>query len=117
TDAGESSFWLKVQQKIENETAKFIFILSNASRDFEKKPGVYKEVQAAANTKLDNFILPLRIEKLNGSAPILIGTDLYISSENWAEGLRELQKRLIKDGVPKRHQPDYQKIISWWPAV
>ena len=59
TAAGESSFWLKVQKKIENDAAKFIFILSNASRDFEKKPGVYKEVQAADNTKRDNFILPL----------------------------------------------------------
>jgi TIR domain len=117
TAAGESSFWLKVQKKIENDAAKFIFILSNTSRDFEKKPGVYKEVQAADNTKRDNFILPLRIEKLTGSVPIIIGPDLYINSENWAEGLRELQKRLIKDGVPRRQQPDYEKIISWWPAV
>jgi hypothetical protein len=117
TDAGESSFWLKVQKKIENEAAKFIFILSNASRDFEKKPGVYKEVQAADNTRRDNFILPLRIEKLTGSVPIIIGPDLYISSENWAEGLRELQKRLIKDGVPRHQAPHYQKIVSWWPAV
>jgi hypothetical protein len=117
THAGESNFWLKVQKKIEDEAAKFIFILSNASRDFEKKAGIYKEVQAADNTKRDNFILPLRIEKLNGSVPIIIGPDLYINSENWAEGLRELQKRLVKDGVPRQQKPDYQKIISWWPAV
>jgi hypothetical protein len=114
---GREQLWLKVQKKIENDAAKFIFILSNASRDFEKKPGVYKEVQAADNTKRDNFILPLRIEILNGSVPIIIGPDLHINSENWAEGLRELQKRLIKDGVPKRQRPDYEEIISWWPAV
>jgi hypothetical protein len=118
TDAGESSFWLKVQKKIENEAAKFIFILSDISRDFEKKPGIYKEVQAADNTKRDNFILPLRIEKLSGSVPIIIGPDLYINSENWAEGLRELQKRLVKDGVPRQQKTsDHQRIISWWPAV
>jgi TIR domain len=61
THAGESSFWLKVQKKIENEAAKFLFILSDNSRDFEKKPGVYKEVQTADNCKRDNFILPLRM--------------------------------------------------------
>ena len=117
THAGESAFWLKVQKKIENEAAKFIFILSNSSRDFEKKRGIYKEVQAADNTKRDNFILPLRIEKLAGSVPIIISPDLHISSENWAEGLRELQGRLIEDGVPRVQKPDYDRIVSWWPAV
>src|SRR5262249_40939116 len=103
---------LKVQKKIENEAAKFIFILSNTSRDFGKKPGLYKEVQAADNTKRDNFILPLRIEKLTGSVPIIIGPDLYINSENWAEGLRALQERLIKDGVPSHQPPDIKKKIQ-----
>jgi hypothetical protein len=117
THAGESSFWLKVQKKIENDAAKFIFILSDTSRDFEKKPGVYKEVQAADNCKRDNFIMPLRVEKLKGSVPILISPDLYIPSENWAEGLRELHKRLVNDGIPRPHKPDYEKIASWWPAV
>lgn len=97
TEAGESGFWLKVQEKIENEAAKFVFILSDTSRDFKKKAGVYKEVQAAANVRRDNFIIPLRIEKLTGSVPILIGTDLYVDSENWVHGLRELHKRLVKD--------------------
>lgn len=117
THAGESGFWLKVQKKIENEAAKFIFILSNASRDFERKQGVYKEVQAASNTKQNNFIVPLRIDKLKGSVPIIIGPDLYVDSENWAKGLKELQERLIKDGVPKTGIPDYDRIKSWWPAV
>src|SRR5262245_52801896 len=61
---GESDFWLKVQKKIENDAAKFIFILSESSREFEKKRGVYKEVQTADNLRRDNFILPLRIQKL-----------------------------------------------------
>lgn len=117
THAGENNFWLKVQKKIENEAAKFIFILSNNSRDFEKKRGLYKEVQTADDLKRDNFVLPLRIERLTGSVPILISPDLHIPSENWAEGLRELQKRLIADGVPREKTPDYQKIISWWPSV
>lgn len=82
-DAGESGLWLKVQKKIENDAAKFIFILSNASRDFEKKQGVYKEVQAASNTKRANFIVPLRIEKLKGSVPIIISPYLHVDSENF----------------------------------
>jgi hypothetical protein len=117
TYAGETEFWLKVQKKIENDAAKFIFILSNTSRDFDKKRGVYKEVQAASNTKRENFIIPLKIEKLNGSVPILIGPDLYVDSENWARGLKELLERLVKDGVPRIHAPEYDRIRSWWPAV
>lgn len=117
THAGESSFWLKVQKRIENDAAKFIYVLSNASRDFDKKPGVYKEVQTADNLRRDNFIMPLRIETLTGSVPILISPDLYIPSENWAEGLRELHKRLVNDDVPRLGKIDYARIASWWPAV
>lgn len=114
---GESGFWLKIQKKIESEAAKFIFILSNASRDFEKKQGIYKEVQAASDTKRQNFIVPLRIEKLKGSVPIIISPDLCVDSENWAHGLKELQERLTREGVPKSYRPDYERIKSWWPAV
>ena len=114
---GESDFWLKVQRTIENEAAKFIFVLSETSRDFAKKTGVYKEAQAASNLHRENFIIPLRIEPLTGSVPIIIGTGLYINSENWAEGLRQLHERLIEDDIPRTCEPDYEKIVSWWPAL
>ena len=117
THGGESEFWLKVQKRIENDSAKFIFLLSDASRNFERKKGVYKEVQTAVNLGRDNFILPLRIEKLKGSVPILISPDLYIPSESWANGLRVLHERLIEDKVLRRQRPDYDKISSWWPAL
>ena len=117
THGGESGFWAKVQRKIEQDAAKFIFILSDTSRDLEKKKGVYKEIQAADNTGQENFIIPLRVEKLSGSVPIMIGTDIYINSENWMAGLRELQERLEHDGVPKLRRPDLERIASWWPAI
>lgn len=117
THGGESDFWLKVQKKIENDAAKLIFILSNASRDFETKKGVYKEIQAAVGTRRENFVIPLRVEKLTGSVPILIGTDIYINAENWATGLRELHSRLSEDGVSKVSVPDLARIVSWWPAL
>ena len=117
THAGESDVWLKVQNTIEHDTAKFIFILSNSSRDFSKKKGVYKEVQAADTLRRKNFILPLRIEPLTGSVPIIIGPDLNIDSENWADGLRQLHNRLIEDDVPRVRKPDYLKIAAWWPAL
>lgn len=114
---GESAFWWKVQKKIENEAAKFIYILSNTSRDFQNKRGIYKELQAADNTGQDNFVVPLKVEKLSGSVPIIIGPDIYINSENWMEGLRELNERLEHDGVPRSSEPDIEKITSWWPSV
>ena len=84
THGSESEFWLKVQKKIEQEAAKFIFLLSDTSRDLENKRGVYKELQAADNTGQDNFIIPIRIEKLHGSLPIMIAPDLYIDGEKLA---------------------------------
>lgn len=117
THGSESAFWLKVQKKIENDAAKFLFILSDTSRDFETKKGVYKEVQAADNLGRDNFIIPLKIEKLSGSVPINISPDLYIHAENWMDGLRDLRERLDHDGVPKSAKPDMEKIASWWPAI
>jgi hypothetical protein len=117
THGGESEFWLKVQKTIENDAAKFVYILSNTSCDFEKKKGIYKELQAADNLKRDNFIIPVAIEKLTRTRPILLNTSIYIEGENWAVGLRELVERLNEDGVPKRADIDYEKVSSWWPAA
>lgn len=117
THGGESEFWLKVQRTIEARAAKFVYILSNASCDFERKRGIYKEVQTADNLHIDNFILPVRIEKLTRSLPILVNTGLYINGENWAAGLHDLVERLREDGVPRRSNIDFEKISSWWPAI
>lgn len=117
THGGESDLWLKIQKVIEERAAKFVYILSNASCDFERKKGIYKEVQTADNLRRDNFILPVRVERLTRSLPILVSTSLYINGENWAEALRELVERLQEDGVPRRAAIDFQKISSWWPAI
>jgi hypothetical protein len=117
THGGESDFWLKVQKMIENDAAKFVYILSNTSCDFERKKGIYKEVQTAENLRIDNFIIPVRIENLTRSLPILLATSLYINGKNWADGLRDLVDRLTEDGVPKRTDIDFEKISSWWPAI
>lgn len=117
THGGESDFWPKVQSKIENEAAKFVFILSNTSRDLQSKRGLLKEVQTADNLHRDNFIIPVRIEKLTGSVPILISPDIYIGAESWADGLRELKKRFVNDDVPVATDPDLGQLASWWPAL
>lgn len=117
THGGESDFWLKVQKTIENDAVKFVYLLSNASCDFERKRGIYKEVQAADNLKRDNFIIPVVIEKLTRSRPILVNTSIYIDGENWAIGLRDLVEHLTDAGVPKRANIDFEKISSWWPAT
>jgi len=117
THGGESDFWLKVQKTIENDAVKFVYILSNTSCDFEKKKGIYKELQAADNLKRDNFIIPIAIEKLTRTRPILLNTSIYIDGENWAVGLRDLVERLNEDGVPKHADIDYEKVSSWWPAA
>lgn len=117
TRGGESDFWLKVQNAIENDAVKFIYLLSNTSCDLEKKKGIYKELQTADNLKRNNFIIPVVIEKLTRSKPILISTSIYIDGENWSAGLHGLVERLNEDGVVKRADIDFEKISSWWPAA
>jgi hypothetical protein len=117
THGGESDLWLKVQKTIETEAAKFVYLLSDTSCDFERKKGIYKELQAADNLRRDNFIIPVAIEKLTRSRPILLNTIIYVNGENWAVGLRDLVERLNEDGVPKRTEIDFEKISSWWPAT
>jgi hypothetical protein len=72
---------------------------------------------ATKNLRIDNFIVPVRIEKLTRSLPILLNTGLYINAENWAAGLKDLVERLNEDGVPKRAVIDFERIASWWPAM
>lgn len=117
THGGESEFWLKVQKIIENEAAKFVYILSNTSCDFDRKRGIYKEVQTADNLRIDNFIIPVRIETLTRSLPILLSTSIYINGENWAAGLQELAERLSEDDVSRRSDIDFEKVSSWWPGI
>jgi TIR domain len=117
THGGESDFWLKVQKTIENDAVKFVYLLSDTSCDFERKKGIYKELQTADNLRRDNFIIPVVVEKLTRSRPILLSTSIYIDGENWAIGLRELVDRLNEDGVTKRADIDFEKISAWWPAA
>lgn len=117
THGGESDFWLKVQQTIEDVAAKFVYLLSDTSCDFQRKKGIYKELQTADNLRRENFIIPVKIEKLTRSLPILLSTSIYINGENWAAGLRDLVERLNEDGIPKRADIDFEKISSWWPAA
>lgn len=107
---------MKVQRKIEDEAAKFVFLLSNISCDFERKKGVYREVQAASNLRRDNFVIPFKLEPLKRTVPILVGTDIYIEGENLAHGLKELEKRLKADGVPIGNR-NQDEILQWWPAL
>ena len=39
THGGESEFWLKIQEIIENQAVKFVYILSNTSCDLKRKKG------------------------------------------------------------------------------
>ncbi len=115
---GDEAFWLTIQEKIKSDAAKVIYILSNASCDLRKHRGLQKELTAADNrAKNDpNFIIPLRVQKLEAEIPIYIEGSIYINADNWADGFNELLERLEKAQIAKQ-SVELEDVYKWWPEL
>lgn len=112
---GGEKFWEEIDSVIRNKAIKFLLVYSEnilqkdhiGNRIHGKlKNGVYKEFSLAesisSQKKLHDFIQLLNID---GSIyNMFIGADQYSQisfHENWAEGLRQLLKKLERDKVHK----------------
>lgn len=109
---GGERFWKDINQAIRQHTAVFLPILSNASID-PAKEGVYNEIAIATNVRrdprLDNFIVPLRLERIPEIPAQLIQLNYIDFTTNWADGLAQLLDRLEKSVVPKQASPEWQR--------
>ncbi len=112
---GGEKFWEEIDSVIRNLTIKFLIVYSenifvkdqcNKPIGGKLKDGVSKEYSFAESIgkkeKLKDFIIPLNID--NADYNLFIGLDRsnQISfSDNWAKGLIQLEKKLVKDEIPK----------------
>lgn len=97
---GGNSMWDIIQSTIRNKAIKFIAVISSHS----SKEGVKDEISYAVNIAKENnyndFILPIRLQKVE--IPIELNRKMYLDfSDNWQKGLLQLIEFLEEHKVPR----------------
>ena len=107
---GGEKFWQDIDQVIRSQAIKFLMVYSNnicySGEPGKLKDGVYKEYSLAESISKENnftdFLLLLKID--DSPYNLFIGADRFnqISfTKNWADGLNQLEKKLVKDNIPR----------------
>jgi hypothetical protein len=127
---GGEKFWETIDTTIRNKTIKFLLVYSQ--NIFQKdiygfiipgklKDGIYKEFGFAEsigkNSKIDDFIIMLNLD--NSDYNLFIGADSLnqISfHENWADGLKQLERKLKKDLIPKKEFLPISEFGEWYQS-
>ncbi len=106
---GEDS-WSKIEKIIRQETVKFVFVVSNQSI---KKQGTLNELALADRLKIENFIIPIKIDKVPPKEfpAEIVRKNCLDFSDSWADGLAELLNTFEKENVPRSSAVN-QNIIS-----
>jgi hypothetical protein len=127
---GGEKFWETIDNVIRDEAVKFLLVYSN--NIFQKdsngniqegklKDGVYKEYSFAEsigkNNNLTDFIILMNIDKADYN--LFIGADRLNQIpfyDNWATGLNQLEKKLIKDGIHKKSKFQDTGFGEWYES-
>lgn len=120
---GGEKFWQEIDQVIRNKAIKFLMVYSNnicyPSQPGKLKDGIYKEYSLAESISKEHisndFILLLKIDE--SPYNLFIGADRFnqiLFNKNWAEGLNQLEKKLVKDDVPKAYDLSSNDFIHWF---
>ena len=102
---GGEEFWDNIQNTLNNETVKFLCILSNVSVN---KKGVKDEINYALSIErehnLTDFVLPILKESVS-PMPINIARKNYIGefTSDWGKGLERVLNFLEKHNAPKEN--------------
>ena len=122
---GGEYIWRTIDGIIRNNAIKVLLIYSN---NISVSPGILKDgidkeislAEAIAKEEnLSDFIIPLNIDK---DAPFnsFIGSNRLNHipfSDNWADGLKQLLKKLNKDNIPKLKENDKSTFFEWYENV
>ena len=118
---GGEKMWTDIQTEIRDNAIKILFVYSTNICDANGnlKDGIDREISYAESIAKDNnisdFIIPLHID--NSAYNNLIGYNRItqiVFSENWAEGLKQLLKKLEKDNVPKNVDIKESTFSEWY---
>ena len=125
---GGEKFWETIDGVIRNEAIKFLLVYSKNifQKDNDGNPiagklkdGVYKEFSFAESigkqNNINDFIIMMNIDASNYN--LFIGADRLNQIpfyENWANGFKQLEKKLQKDKVLKTKQESKTDFGSWY---
>jgi len=118
---GGEVMWGEIQSTIRDTAIKVLFVYSKNICDSNGniKDGIDKELQYAESIAKDNnfsdFIIPLHID--NSAFNSLIGYNRIAQipfNENWADGLKQLLKKLEKDNIPKTDDIRDSTLSEWY---
>lgn len=112
---GEDS-WRTIEKVIKEESAKFIFVISNKSI---KKQGVLNELGVADRQKIQNFIVPVKIDDvpLRDFPTEIVRINYLDFSISWKDGLATLLKTFEDENVPKNKTVDHRTISTLESAL
>lgn len=125
---GGEKFWDDIDDVIRNKAAKYLLVYSTnicqkddlGNRIIGKlKDGISKEYSLAESIakqhNIQDFIVLLNIDastyNLFIDAPRLNQIPFF---DNWADGFKQLKKKLIKDSVPCNNTTDEEGFGSWY---
>lgn len=116
---GGEDFWRDIEGTIRARTAKFLFVLSQASKN---KDNPRKELQVALSTaktnSLRDFIIPLRVDDIpfEDVNIQLVLTNAVDFSRGWAQGLKQLLAKFSEDTVPTSERFTPSAVAKWWES-
>lgn len=125
---GGEKFWETIDNVIRNEAVKFLLVYSKNifQKDNDGNPiagklkdGVYKEYSFAESigkqNNINDFIIMMNVDASNYN--LFIGANRLNQIpfyENWANGFKQLEKKLQKDNVSKTPQETQTDFGSWY---
>lgn len=117
---GGERFWPTIQKAID-KSIKILFVYSRniVNAQGVLKPGIENELEygksVAYQNNLTDFIIPLHIDDSPYHLAIGMPNINHIPfNGDWAAGLRQLCRKLEKDGVPKSQNIPNESIGKWY---
>lgn len=117
---GGERFWATIQKAIDS-SAKIIFVYSKNIVSSEEilKGGIENELEygksVAIEHKLNDFIIPVHIDDSKYHLAIgMPNLNQIPFNKNWADGLKQLKKKLEKDNVPQMFDIENSVMSEWY---
>ncbi len=111
---GEEDYWKNLQSILENNSAKYLLVLSYSTFTKQGVIDEWEQVKSIARkNRLEDFIYVLKIDEVPFDVRIGVNTKNHFRfDKSWANGLKNLFIKLNKDSVPKNQTTPFS-IDSW----
>jgi hypothetical protein len=111
---GEEDYWKKLQDLLENNSAKYILVLSKTTFSKQGVIDEWEQVKSIAKKNgLTDFIYVLKIDDVAFDVRIGVPTKNHFRFDvSWAKGLKQLFIKLHRDQVPKNQNAPLS-IEAW----